>query len=61
MADTRFVETEALLAVMADDLPKAAQLLETMLPGELDELIQAATNLAILANRTSMIRHGTMP
>lgn len=59
MSDTQFMETEALLAVMADDAPKAAQILDQMLPGELRELAEAATHLAILANKIVLMR--TLP
>lgn len=48
MSDTNFLETEALLAIQADDPAKAAQILEQMLPGELEELHEAALNLATL-------------
>lgn len=59
MPDTNFLESEALLAVQADDLPKACQLLEQMLPNELRRLEEAAQNLAYLAAGTRATKRGT--
>lgn len=56
MSDTRFTETEALLAVLANDYPKAAQLIDGMLPGELRKLAGAATGLALLCCREEVAR-----
>lgn len=56
MSDTRFTETEALLAVLADDYPKAAQLIDGMLPGELQKLSDAATGLALLCTNEQVAR-----
>jgi len=61
MSDTNFLETEALLAVMEGDLHKAAEILERLLPGELQELMNAARGLVIIANRIIVIRQGAMP
>ncbi len=44
-----YLEQKILLAVMEDDDPKAAQLLDDMLPGERHELRAAALHLADLA------------
>jgi hypothetical protein len=60
MSDTNFLKTEALLAVQADDPAKAAQILEQMLPGELERLREAALNLACLIKNHWYAQEGTL-
>lgn len=56
---TGFQESNALLAVQNDDLEEAHRILADMLPGELESLADAATDLAELAR--SRARTGLRP
>lgn len=59
MGDTPFQETNALLAVMADDPDQARRILAEMLPSELSALADACDELSTLVDH--QLRHRSSP
>lgn len=53
MPETPYVETEALIAVMCDDIDKARRILREFYPSELSRLAEHAVQLASLCHEVT--------